>query len=154
MNPTPEQRARLRRLIDDAQELSPSSRAVFLERVHVEEGEALAAQLEAMLKADDETSPADGPVVAAGGAPRQSAFRAGEIVLDRFQVVRLLGRGGMGEVYEALDQEMGRVALKTIRQDAHADRSMLRRFKQEVQLSRIVTSPNVCRIHELFTFPA
>ncbi len=154
MNPTPEQRARLRRLIDHAQKLSPSSRAAFLEQVHAEEGEALAAQLEAMLKADDETSPYDGPLVAPSGAPRQSAFHAGEIVLDRFQVVRLLGRGGMGEVYEALDQEMGRVALKTIRQDAHADRSMLRRFKQEVQLSRIVTSPNVCRVHELFTFPA
>jgi len=60
----------------------------------------------------------------------------------------------MGEVYEALDKEMGRVALKTIRHDAHGDRSMLRRFKQEVQLSRIVTSPHVCRVHELFTFPA
>jgi len=155
MNQTPEQRARLRRLFDEARELAPPSQAAFLGRVRTEAGEAVAAQLEDLLKADDrKTSPAGGTLAPASDAPRDSAFQAGEIVLDRFQVVRLLARGGMGEVYEALDKEMGRVALKTIRHEAHGDRSMLRRFKQEVQLSRIVTSPHVCRVHELFTFPA
>jgi serine/threonine protein kinase len=82
-----------------------------------------------------------------------SAFRPGETVLDRFQIVRVLGRGGMGEVYEAQDRELGPVALKTIRQDHSGDGTALRRFKQEVQLARRVTSPYVCRIHELFMLP-
>jgi serine/threonine protein kinase len=45
------------------------------------------------------------------------------------------------------------VALKTIRQDHSGDGTALRRFKQEVQLARRVTSPYVCRIHELFMLP-
>ncbi len=155
MNATPEQRAHLRRLYDEAQELPPHSQAEFLARVRAEAGEAMAAQLEDLLKADDEkTHPSGRPPGTPGAASRDAAFHAGEMVLSRFQVVRLLGRGGMGEVYEAFDKEMGRVALKTIRHESHGDRFMLRRFKQEVQLSRIVTSPYVCRVHELFTLPA
>jgi hypothetical protein len=59
----------------------------------------------------------------------------------------------MGEVYEAQDQELGPVALKTIRRDLLGDRAVLRRFKHEVQLARQVTSPYICRIHELFMLP-
>ena len=84
----------------------------------------------------------------------ESPFRAGEIILNRFRIIRLLGRGGMGEVYEAQDSEIGRVALKTIRQDVPGYSSLLRRFKQEVQLARMVTSSYVCRIHEFFMLPA
>jgi len=154
MKPTPEQWARLKPLFDEAKELSLLSRTALLMRVRADEGEAMAEQLEDLLKANDEkTTPADEPIVRPVDPPKPSAFKVGEVVLGRFQIVRLLGRGGMGEVYEANDKEMGRVALKTIRHDGIGDRSMLRRFKQEVQLSRIVTSPNVCRVHELFTFP-
>ncbi len=154
MNPTPEQWARLKQLFDEAKDLSLPARTAFVARVRSDEGEAMAEQLEALLKAHDEqTRQADEPIVWPLDPPKPSAFKIGEVILGRFQIIRLLGRGGMGEVYEANDKEMGRVALKTIRHDGIGDRSMLRRFKQEVQLSRIVTSPNVCRVHELFTFP-
>jgi len=59
----------------------------------------------------------------------------------------------MGEVYEAQGRELGPVAFKTIRHDQLGDPAVLRRFKREVQLARQVTSPYVCRIHELFMLP-
>jgi hypothetical protein len=86
-------------------------------------------------------------------APRSNSFTAGETLLGRFHIVRLVGRGGMGEVYEAEDLELGRIALKTIRHSVAARAGMLARFKQEIQLARKVSGPNVCRIYELFTVP-
>ncbi len=79
-----------------------------------------------------------------------AAFSDGVLLLNRFRIVNLRGRGGMGEVYEAHDLELGRVALKTVRLDIANNTQMLFRFKREVQLARRVTSCNVCRIHELF----
>jgi eukaryotic-like serine/threonine-protein kinase len=75
---------------------------------------------------------------------------AGSVVSQRFRILRFLGEGGMGQVYEALDTELDcRVALKTIRPDISADQRVLSRFKQEVQLSRRITHPNVCRMFDI-----
>lgn len=81
---------------------------------------------------------------------QEQLFAPGELLLHRFRIVRLIGRGGMGEVYEAGDLELGRVALKTIRSEITVNPALLRRFRQEVQLARRVSHPNICRIHELF----
>ena len=72
----------------------------------------------------------------------------------RYHIVRLLGIGGMGAVYQAWDAELGViVALKVVRPEVAADpaaAAMLeRRFKQELLLARQVTHKNVVRIHEL-----
>ena len=72
----------------------------------------------------------------------------------RYHIVKLLGIGGMGAVYQAWDQELGViVAMKVIRPEVAADpaaASLLeRRFKQELLLARQVTHKNVVRIHEL-----
>ncbi len=76
----------------------------------------------------------------------------GDVLLGRFRVVRRVGSGGMGDVYEAIDLLMdgSRIALKTIRPDLIADAEQMARFKNEVQLARRVSSQYVCRIHELF----
>ena len=73
---------------------------------------------------------------------------------DRYHIVRLLGLGGMGAVYQAWDTELGVVvAVKVIRPEASADpaaaQALERRFKQELLLARQVTHPNVVRIHDL-----
>ena len=79
-----------------------------------------------------------------------SAFRPGDVLCNRFRVVRFIARGGMGEVYEAEDLTLGeRVALKMIRPIARDDRAT-QRFLREVQLARKVTHPNICRIFDLF----
>jgi len=155
MNLTPEQFARLQQLFAEALDLSPLLRAALLARVQDEDGGVMAEHLRGLLAAQSEqTESMSQPLIPpeASLAPR-SAFQEGDLILKRFRIIRLLGRGGMGEVYEAQDSEMGRVALKTIREDERGE-SALRRFKQEVQLARLVTNPHVCRIHEFFTLPA
>jgi serine/threonine protein kinase/tetratricopeptide (TPR) repeat protein len=72
----------------------------------------------------------------------------------RYIIVRLLGIGGMGAVYQAWDAELGvMVALKVIRpevtKDPAAAHEIERRFKQELLLARQVTHKNVVRIHDL-----
>jgi eukaryotic-like serine/threonine-protein kinase len=78
-------------------------------------------------------------------------FEAGTMLADRFEVVRLIGRGGMGEVYEAFDHELQEaVAIKTIQLDLAIDPQIVERFKREVLHSRKVTHPNVCRVYDFF----
>jgi serine/threonine protein kinase len=71
----------------------------------------------------------------------------GSLLAGRFELVRLLGRGGMGEVYEAIDRTDGaRVALKTVRGDRAADPLVVERFRREIALARRVVHPNVARV--------
>ena len=82
---------------------------------------------------------------------RDPAFSPGQTLAGRFRVARFIARGGMGEVYEAEDLELGgNVALKTIRAEIAADPHALERFKTEVHLARKVTHPCVCRIFDVF----
>src|SRR5581483_2385267 len=77
-------------------------------------------------------------------------FAAGERVAGRYRVTRRIAAGGMGEVYEAEDLDLGvRVALKTILAGGDASVHAVERFKREIQLARKVTHPNVCRIFDL-----
>ena len=84
-------------------------------------------------------------------APSTSDFAPGALIANRFRIVRLLGRGGMGEVYEALDTVSSEhVALKTLRTDIAPNRRSLSRFLREAQISRKVTHPNVCRLNDVY----
>ncbi len=78
-------------------------------------------------------------------------FEAGTCLAARFHIVRFLGRGGMGEVYEASDSVLGeRVALKCLPPETAGDERAVNRLRTEVRRARQVTHPNVCRVHELF----
>jgi tetratricopeptide (TPR) repeat protein len=78
-------------------------------------------------------------------------FQPGQTLLGRFRIERMLGQGGMGEVYLAQDCRMEElVALKTIARLLAPSPSIRQRIVAEVQSARRVTHPNVCRIHELF----
>jgi len=79
-----------------------------------------------------------------------SLLRSGEVISRRFLIVRLIGEGGMGQVYECQDLEIGaKVALKTIRPDIASDDHTLSRFRQELHLNRRITHPNVCRAFDI-----
>jgi len=74
----------------------------------------------------------------------------GTVLGGRYEIVRLLGQGGMGAVYQAHDRELEReVALKIIRADMAANPEILKRFKQELILARQITHKNVIRIFDL-----
>jgi tetratricopeptide (TPR) repeat protein/predicted Ser/Thr protein kinase len=74
----------------------------------------------------------------------------GTSIGSRYEIVRLLGQGGMGAVYQAHDKELERqVAIKVIRADMASNPEILRRFKQELILARQITHKNVIRIFDL-----
>jgi serine/threonine protein kinase/tetratricopeptide (TPR) repeat protein len=83
--------------------------------------------------------------------PRQRlSFAPGDLLAGRYRIERLLGSGGMGEVYAAEDRELHEsVALKIIRPEIASNPRILARFKREIQLARRVTHPNVCRIYDV-----
>ncbi len=79
-------------------------------------------------------------------------FKAGDLVADRYRIVRFIARGGAAEVYEAEDRVLhSRVALKAIRREHSSNATAIERFKREIHLARQVTHPNVSRIYDLGT---
>lgn len=74
----------------------------------------------------------------------------GTVLAGRYEILQLLGQGGMGAVYKAYDKELERnIALKLIRPSLAQNPEILKRFKQELILARQVTHKNVIRIHDL-----
>ena len=85
-----------------------------------------------------------------GPAAARSAFSAGDVVATRYKIERLIGSGGTGEVYEALDTALGgSVALKALKPSVAGSAIQLERFRREIQNARKVTHPNVCRIFDM-----
>src|SRR5258708_1926293 len=97
-----------------------------------------------------DASPLPGSPVAAEGLSSTTFFAPGTLLGARYQILKILGQGGMGAVYQARDQELDRIiALKVIRPELASNPGILQRFKQELILSRHVTHKNVVRIFDL-----
>ena len=78
------------------------------------------------------------------------AFAPGHSFGERYTIVELVGAGGMGQVYKALDKRLNRtVALKLIRPGLQMKMASLQRFRRELTLAQQVSHPNVCRVHDL-----
>lgn len=75
----------------------------------------------------------------------------GEVFAGRYEIKSVLGQGGMGVVYRAVDRELDeQVAIKLLHGEmVRRDASLLERFKQEIRLARRITHPNVVRTHDL-----
>jgi len=74
----------------------------------------------------------------------------GTILAARYEILAVLGTGGMGSVYKAQDRELDRlVALKVIRPELARNTAIVDRFKQELRLSHKVTHRNVVRMYDL-----
>jgi len=97
--------------------------------------------------------PVRAPTTGTGPAPPPSSppvLHTGDVLGGRYEILQLLGEGGMGAVYKAMDRELDRpVALKLIRPQLAANPSILARFKQELLLAHQVTHKNVIRIYDL-----
>ena len=77
-------------------------------------------------------------------------MRPGTKLGTRYEIVQMLGQGGMGAVYKAMDLEIGRmVALKVIKPELALNEEILQRFKQELILARRITHKSVIRIFDL-----
>ncbi|MBI2820034.1 MAG: protein kinase [Acidobacteria bacterium] len=84
--------------------------------------------------------------------PATQALTVGTLLADRYEILQLLGEGGMGAVYKAQDRELDRVvALKVIRPELAGQSKVLQRFKQELVLARQVTHKNAVRVFDIGT---
>jgi len=115
-------------------------------------GSEVCANCGAKLGRDDRTLTAFSPS-ASQPAPvlsRGTALPIGSVIASRYEILKLLGEGGMGAVYKAQDRELDRtVALKVIRPELAGNSEVLQRFKQELILARKITHRNVIRIFDL-----
>jgi Flp pilus assembly protein TadD/TolB-like protein len=147
-------RKKISPLFHAALEIPKEERAEFISKACLGDDEAKAELIE-LLKANDQSTAVDDAPFASPkhgiSAPSNSVY-VGAVLMGRFRIVRHLGTGGMGDVFEAHDLQLGRIALKTIRPDIANSPNMLARFRGEVQIARLVSGPHVCRIHELFVY--
>ena len=120
-----------------------------VERLLAEHDEAASFLSAGIVPASDSTASLFS--VPADPTARTQQLSESQVLAGRFRIIRYIAGGGMGEVYEAEDQELReRVAVKTIRREILVQANAMARFKREVFLARKVTHPNVCRIFDLF----
>jgi serine/threonine protein kinase/tetratricopeptide (TPR) repeat protein len=153
---TPELWQQLKPLYHAALEMPEAERASFLARECRGDND-LMRELTALFQVSGElTDTFDAPLIHLTDLfpAKRGTLAEGQLLLGRFRIVRRIGAGGMGDVYEAMDLELGRIALKTIRPEIADDPHILSQFKKEAQLARKVSGPHVCRIHELFVAPS
>ncbi len=90
-------------------------------------------------------------------APRPAAdsdirFRRGQVVNNRYTVLDLIGRGGMGCIYKVHDNVLGEdLALKTLLPQFLADKMIIDRFLNEARITRKLAHPNIVRVHDIGT---
>lgn len=85
----------------------------------------------------------------AKASPAPASLACGAVLASRFRIDRLLGKGGVGEVYEARDLELDvSVALKTLRRERMTDADAMGAIKRELAIARQVTHPGVARVFD------
>src|SRR6516225_9671236 len=90
----------------------------------------------------------EGPAVPQLLLESAPAFRAGQ-ALGPYEIVRLLGRGGMGEVYLARDQRLGRkVAVKILPKNLAGSPELIERLYREAKTASALNHPNILTIHD------
>jgi serine/threonine protein kinase len=154
---SPENWARVKELFEGALDCVPEQRSQYLRSNEPDAG--IRAEVERLLgEHDDAGSFLSSPAferVQFQPKPYAHRLSPGEILTQRFQVVRFIAAGGMGEVYEARDLELREnLAIKTIKLEGLQSGDALDRFKREVHLARKVTHPNVCRVFDIFRHKA
>ncbi len=83
--------------------------------------------------------------------PVADRLKPGDVLRGRYRVVRLIGRGGMGEVYEAEDTEENlQVAIKIVLAKLLGSQKVVARFRREIELSQRISHPNVLAIYDVF----
>jgi tetratricopeptide (TPR) repeat protein/tRNA A-37 threonylcarbamoyl transferase component Bud32 len=152
---TPEHWNRISELFEAALELDADRRTAFLDKACSNDAELRAWVLRLLSQHEQLGAFMQNPLSDRGAKLaldllNRPTYEKGELLAHRFEIARFIGQGGMGEVYEAWDKELGeRVALKVIRKEFAADDATLARFHREIRLARRITHPNVCRVFDL-----
>ena len=84
---------------------------------------------------------------------RENAFGEQQFA-ERYRIESFMGRGGMGQVFKAIDSQLGReVAVKLLVGNRYQDHEKVKRFRQEALTLSKVNHPNVCTIHDVGVSP-
>ncbi len=146
---TPERWQRARQILNEALEREPDGRERFLAEA-CSGDESLRQEVEALVMAHEQAgSFLDVPVVKAG-RPRAAARLFAGTKLGLYEVVELIGAGGMGEVYKATDSKLGRsVAIKLLPAVFAQDGERVARFEREARVLASLNHPNIAAIYGL-----
>ncbi|MGH9935958.1 MAG: protein kinase domain-containing protein, partial [Blastocatellia bacterium] len=142
----------MKQIFQAAVELAPAEREAYLTDACAADL-LLRAEVESLIAAHEHTgSFMDTPAFDLAAEPT-SATKGNMLVgqsLGHYQILALLDRGGMGEVYRAKDTSLGReVAVKVLPSAFSADRGRLQRFEQEARAASALNHPNIITIHEI-----
>lgn len=95
-----------------------------------------------------DSDPLESPTANFPGFGRSLA--PGDLFAGRYRIVEDLGEGGMGRVYKVFDEEMKEtLALKLLLPEIADDSATIARFRNELRLARMISHPNVCRVHDI-----
>ena len=109
----------------------------------------IGAQMASQLTGGTSGSGAQAVTLTQPGAATLTGISPGALLGARFEILSVLGAGGMGIVYKARDRELDDlVALKMLKRDLWGDRNQLDRLKSELKLARKITHPNVLRTYD------
>jgi serine/threonine protein kinase/Tol biopolymer transport system component len=138
---------RVKEIFEGALERQGDERAAFLDRA-ADGDEEVREEVESLLRSYEVAgSFMESPAVA--HADLEQRLTPGQRI-KHYQIVNLIGEGGMGEVYLATDTILGRrVALKVLPTFVSKDPERLRRFTQEARAASRLSHPNVCVVHEI-----
>jgi serine/threonine protein kinase len=151
----PERWRQIDRLYQATLERDATERGAFLDEACVGD-EELRREVESLLAAHEQAKEAEDFLnqpalqIAAQALADDQARSLAPRKLGRYQILSLLGRGGMGEVYLAEDPRLGRkLALKLLPQEFTLDRERVQRFKQEARAASALNHPNIITIFEI-----
>ncbi len=149
---TPDRWKQIDALLDLALEQEPSRRAAFLVQACAGD-ESLRREVEALLAAHEQAGSFLGSPLTEAAAKAVEDIPAPSLAgqtIGPYQVLSLIGKGGMGEVYLAQDSRLGRkIALKLLPSQFTQDRDRLRRFEREARAASALNHPNILTIYEI-----
>jgi Tol biopolymer transport system component len=139
--------AAVKKLFEAALEREPAERAAFVAEA-AENDPALADEVRALLSAHSDADRAFGALTDTAGLKTLAPGSR----LGPYEIVSMLGAGGMGEVYKARDSRLGRdVAVKVLPPALVSDPDRVRRFEQEARAASALNHPNLVTVHDVGT---